>query len=200
MTATRIRRLDQVILIGSTLLACWLGMQAVHEFGHVVGAWLTGGRVEKVVLDPLSISRTDVAPNPRPLVVAWAGPVVGVLLPLALWGIAVWLAPPVAWIVRFFAGFCLVANGAYIAFGSLARVGDAGDLLRHAAPPWTLWIFGMIAIPAGFSLWHRQGPNFGFGEAHGHVDRRAAIIAVVACIVLLALSLAVAACNLAANG
>jgi hypothetical protein len=74
----------QVILIASTLLGSWLGMQAVHELGHVAGAWLTGGRVEKVVLHPLTISRTDLAHNPAPLLVVWAGPTVGVLLPLAL--------------------------------------------------------------------------------------------------------------------
>jgi hypothetical protein len=31
------------LLAGSTLLASWLGMQAVHEAGHVLGAKLTGG-------------------------------------------------------------------------------------------------------------------------------------------------------------
>lgn len=71
-------RLHQTILIGSTLLGSWLGMQAVHELGHVAGAWLTGGRVERVVLHPLTISRTDLATNPHPLPVVWAGPVVSI--------------------------------------------------------------------------------------------------------------------------
>jgi hypothetical protein len=62
-------RVHQAILIVSTVLGSWLGMQAVHEFGPVVGAWLTGGKVAKVVLHPLSISRTDLADNPRPLTV-----------------------------------------------------------------------------------------------------------------------------------
>ena len=31
------------ILLVSVILASWLGMQAVHEYGHVLGAWLTGG-------------------------------------------------------------------------------------------------------------------------------------------------------------
>ena len=59
------------ILMASTLLGSWLGMQAVHELGHVFGAWLTGGRVQQVVLHPLTISRTDLAENPSPLVVVW---------------------------------------------------------------------------------------------------------------------------------
>jgi hypothetical protein len=37
------------VLILSIVLASWLGMQVVHEFGHVVGAWLTGGQVSQVV-------------------------------------------------------------------------------------------------------------------------------------------------------
>lgn len=44
-------------------------MQAIHECGHVLGAWLTGGQVARVVLNPLTLSRTDLAENPRPLVV-----------------------------------------------------------------------------------------------------------------------------------
>ena len=67
-------RLLQIVLIGSTVVGSWLGMQAVHEAGHVLGAWLTGGRVARVVLHPLTISRTDLAENPWPLAVVWARP------------------------------------------------------------------------------------------------------------------------------
>ena len=38
------KRLPQLLLIASTLVASWFGMQAVHEFGHVLGAWLNRGR------------------------------------------------------------------------------------------------------------------------------------------------------------
>jgi len=48
----------QALLISVVLAGSWWAMQAVHEFGHVLGAWLTGGRVERVVLSPLTISRT----------------------------------------------------------------------------------------------------------------------------------------------
>ena len=60
------------------------GMQAVHEAGHVFGAWATGGRVARVVLHPLTISRTDLEHNPYPLAVVWAGPVFGVVVPVVL--------------------------------------------------------------------------------------------------------------------
>jgi hypothetical protein len=152
-------RLHQVVLIGSAVLGSWLGMQAVHEFGHVAGAWLTGGRVARVVLHPLTISRTDLAEDPRPLLVVWAGPVLGCLLPLGAWGLAAALRRPWAYLPRFFAGFCLVANGAYIAGGSFDEGGDAGVMLRHGSPAWSLWAFGAAAVPAGLALWHRQGPG-----------------------------------------
>jgi len=36
-------RCFQVLLIASTAGFSWLGMQAVHELGHAVSLWLTGG-------------------------------------------------------------------------------------------------------------------------------------------------------------
>src|SRR5947209_16580674 len=101
-------------------------MQAVHESGHVLGAWLTGGRVARVVLHPLTISRTDLVSNPNPLAVVWAGPVVGAVAPLGLWGLAAAARLTAAFVLRFFAGFCLLANGLYIGVGSLDRIGDCG--------------------------------------------------------------------------
>ena len=76
------KRTDQIVLIGAFIGFSWLAMQAVHELGHVLGAVATGGQVTKVVLHPCTISRTDVHPNPHPLLVVWAGPVVGAALPL----------------------------------------------------------------------------------------------------------------------
>jgi hypothetical protein len=151
------------LLIGSTVLASWLGMQAVHEAGHVLGAKLTGGRVEHVDLHPLTISHTELAVNPSPLVVVWAGPVVGVLLPVTVWAVVAMFRFPSAFLFRFFAGFCLIANGAYIAGGSLGGIGDAGVMLRNGSPEWVLWAFGGVIVPAGLALWHRQSKYFGLG-------------------------------------
>jgi hypothetical protein len=153
----------RAILISSTLVGSWLGMQAIHELGHVVAAWSTGGEVSGVVLHPLTISRTDLSHNPAPGIVVWAGPVVGVVAPLALWALAAAAKMSWAFVLRFFAGFCLIANGAYIGLGSFGRVGDCGVMLRHGAEPWQLWLFGMATVPIGFALWHRQGKCFGLG-------------------------------------
>ncbi len=170
------KRLHQVLLIGTFLPLCWLAMMAVHELGHVVGAKVTGGTVERVVLHPLTFSRTDVSPNPSPLVVVWAGPLGGVLLPLAL--LAVFKAGriPLAYLVQFFAGFCLTANGAYIVAGSFGGIADAGEMLWHGSPLWCLWLFGAATVPFGLYLWNGLGPHFGLGPAGGKVEHRAAYV------------------------
>lgn len=161
------RRVHQVTLIATFLTFSWLAMMVVHELGHIVGAFCMGASVEKVVLHPLAISRTDVSNNQHPLVVIWAGPIFGSLLPLAMLLIAQqanWACWPLA---KFFAGFCLVANGGYIGFGSFERIGDAGDLLGHGSPAWTLWLFGVVTTPFGFWMWNGLGPSFGLGIAKG---------------------------------
>src|SRR4051794_39765138 len=58
------------------------GMMAVHELGHMLSAWLSGGRVVQLRLPPLGFSQTIVHPNPHEALEIWGGPVGGVLLPL----------------------------------------------------------------------------------------------------------------------
>ena len=125
---------------------------------------MTKDTVEKVVLHPLTISRTDVGRNPQPLIVVWAGPIVGVAAPLAIWGLLAAIGASLAWLARFFAGFCCLANGLYIGMGSFDRVGDADDMLRHGTPIWALWLFGLIVAPLGLVLWNGLGPKFGWGR------------------------------------
>jgi hypothetical protein len=83
----------------------------VHELGHALTAWLTGGFVSLMVLHPLQISWTSFSRNPHPQLVAWGGPVLGVSLPVACLGVARLLHSPGLYLFRFFAGFCLIAKG-----------------------------------------------------------------------------------------
>ena len=87
-------------LIGTFIGFSWLAMQAVHELGHVLGAITTGGHVTKVVLHPCTISRTDVHPNPHPLFVVWAGPLVGSVLPVLAFLLARALRSPGVFLFR----------------------------------------------------------------------------------------------------
>lgn len=73
-----------IVFVITILSLSWLGMMAVHELGHVTGAVLTGGTVVRVVLHPAAISRTDVSPNLSPLIVAWAGTILGRLIPVLM--------------------------------------------------------------------------------------------------------------------
>jgi hypothetical protein len=186
------KRQHQVVLIASMLGFSWLAMQAVHELGHVAAAWISGGRVDKVTLHPAAISYTELATNPHPLFVVWMGPLVGVSLPLATAAVARWRMLPGWYLAQFFAGFCLVANGAYLAFGSFGAIGDAGDMLRFGTPTWLLWLFGAVTIPTGFLLWNGLGPHFGLPPRHGEVNRGAAYVALslVVAIVVVELILA----------
>ena len=186
-------RWNQWLLSGSTLLASWMGLQAVHEFGHVVGAWVSGGVVEHVELHPLAISRTDLAKNPHPRLVVWAGPLLGTLLPLAAWLIALAGRCRGAFLLRFFAAFCLVGNGVYIAVGSLSGIGDSGDMLRHGSPAWLLWLFGVVTVPAGLLLWHGQGVHFGLGAEHRPVPQTIVWLTASTAISLILLGIAVSA-------
>lgn len=139
----------------------------VHESGHVLNAWVSGGTVTKVVLGPLIISRTDVSPNPHALFVAWGGAFWGSGLPLVVWLAARFRRARWAYLSAFFAGFCLITNGAYLGVGAFEGIGDARTLLHGGAPQWTLLLFGIVAVVPGFWFWHGLGPHFGLGTAHG---------------------------------
>ena len=178
-TADPVNPRRRTMLIVSMLAVSWLGMQWVHEAGHVVAAMATRARVERVVLHPLGISRTDLQEVAWPLVTTWAGPIVGILFPVIAWIAVSLLSLPTSYLFRFFAGFCCVANGVYLGLGSLDGVGDAGELLKHGAPAWHLWAFGVIATAIGLLLWHRQGPAFGFGPRPKTVSTRHAFVLVV---------------------
>ena len=173
------KRVPQVLLIITFIGFSWLAMQVVHEAGHVLAARLTGAEVTKVALHPLIVSRTDVAENPHPLAVVWAGPLFGSLFPLLLFVLAAVFRMPGVYLLRFFAGFCLIANGVYIGIGHfLAEGADPEVMMENGSPRWLLVLFGAVAFPAGLYLWHRQGPHFGLGGAQGKVDTRAAFISV----------------------
>jgi Peptidase M50B-like len=168
-------RLFQITLVLSTLLLCWIWMMIVHEFGHVLMAWTCGETITKVVLHPLAISRTDTTHDKHPLLVIWGGPVLGSLIPLAALLAAHFLRFRFVYLCRFFAGFCLISNGAYLGVGSFASIGDAGDLARAGCPQSVMIVFGVVCSATGLWLWNGLGPHFGLNQAKGKVDRSAAL-------------------------
>ena len=180
-------RFYQLLYSLSVLAGCWLAMMGVHELGHVLAGLLTGGTVSRVVLHPLMISRTDLSVNPYPAVVVWAGPLCGVLAPLIL----LWVSRKWGWsqakLIQFFAGFCLIANGAYIAGGSWEGIGDCGVMHHTGTPLWLMWGFGLVTIPVGFFLWHRLGTLQDWWRKPERTSPRSAWMAFVMLVLLVVL-------------
>lgn len=187
-------RCFQAILMISTAGLSWLLMMLAHEYGHIWHGRLSGARLEGIHLPLMGFSRTDFAANPHPLFVAWGGPVWGCLFPL---GILVCVrvlfyrkrnrsrAGDVTVILAWFAGFCLIANGAYLLGGVFLTGGadDGGAILQHGGSRWQLAAFGIAALAAGLYLWNGLGPYFGLGASRGKVDRKAAVDVTVALII-----------------
>jgi len=145
---------DRINRISLAIVACygaWMGMLVTHELGHVIGAWMTGGRVIDLSIPPIGFSQTSVHPNPHELFVVWCGPIIGALAPMTLL-LTRRIAPT---LIAFFVGFCLIANGAYIGIGWVRRAGDAGDLLRLGTPVWVMVVFGIVCVGGGLTVWHR---------------------------------------------
>jgi hypothetical protein len=160
------------------LMVCWYLMMAVHEGGHVVATVLLGGVVEHVILHPLAISQTVRSGSWSPLADCWAGPLVGTALPVAAWLAARRWRPGTAAELRLFAGFCLLANGVYLGFGWIGRIGDAGEILDDGGSRWSLILFGLVAVGSGLLLIDGGQRTLGFGaQARTVTARRAAVMA-----------------------
>jgi len=163
-------------------ITCWYGMMLVHESGHMAGAMMTGGTVERFEFPLIGFSRTEISPNPHPLIVVWCGPILGAAIPLIFWLIN--LAKFRLYILDVFAAFCLLSNGLYIGAGSLGRIGDAGDMLKMGSSLWTLWLFGVVATGGGLFLSHRLGPKLGMA----HMRPADIVITAIAAVILVALA------------
>ena len=188
--ATRSSRWPRWVLALAIVPTCWLVMMAVHELGHVVAALMVGVKVERVVLHPLSFSRTDVAANDSPRFIIWMGPMVGCLVPLLLWLAAAMLRCSFAFLLRFFAGFCLLANGAYIGLGWIESIGDAGDLVRSGESKILMTVGGIAALVAGLVMWNGLLGEFGFGKKSKAVSQHLPIGVLVLLIIFVLVGIA----------
>lgn len=185
------RRFCQILLVGGILWISWLVMMLVHECGHVLGGLATGGTVRRIVWHPAVISRTDVTPNPYPLVEIWAGPIIGSVLPIVIAGIASRVRLRAAYLLWVVAGFCLIANGAYIGVGAIRPIGDAEELVAHGMPRWPLAAFGLLAIGSGLWIWDRVGPRLGFGAAPAEISAKHAYVVFAIAALITAIGVAV---------
>jgi hypothetical protein len=137
-------------------------MMIVHELGHVLATWATGSTLAGVVVPWVGFSQTEIIEYRRPIVVVSAGTIAGVVLPLAAWlsTRASALAPGWVTLSRFFAGFCLVANGGYLGSALVSPVGDAEDLVALGTPTWAIGVPGLLMLTCGLWIWNGLGPKF----------------------------------------
>jgi len=182
-------RLLQITLIASFFAVCWLLMQVVHELGHIVFTVFPGGEVERVVLHPLTLSRTDVSINPHPLLQVWGGPLVGVVLPIICWGIAYLIRTSIRPLLQLFAGFCCIANGAYIGFAPNSLGLDTYTMLAYGSKRWHLVVFGISMLALGLWLWNGTGKVLGFGVPGGQVSSKHTIVSVCLLVVVVVMEL-----------
>ena len=145
--------LTRVIFVAAWIPAAWLVFLWTHEAGHVIAALFTGGKIQQVVLHPFVFSRTDVLPNPSPMIVAWGGAALGPLVA----GVALWVLRRLpkhgTMLYQSLLGFVLIANGIYIGLGVVQPVGDASDMLRLGTARWILGVYGLCVCGLGIGLW-----------------------------------------------
>ena len=87
------------------------------------------------------------------------------------------------------AGFCLIANGAYIACGPADGAADTGVMMQHGSARWAMVAFGIVTATVGVYLWHGQGESFGLGAAKGKVSRQAVIVSAALLVAIVGLEL-----------
>jgi len=134
------------------LLLSWSVMVVVHESGHIVCGWVSGGTLQQADVAPWSLPYSSFAPDPHPLITLWGGPVLGAILPLV-----------VALLVRrnwmwFIAHFCLLANGSYLAIAWFTgeRHLDTARLLAQGAHPVTIALYCVATIGVGYFGFRNQ--------------------------------------------
>lgn len=133
------------------LVASWAVMTFTHECGHIVGGMIAGATLTAFDLAPWRMPYSLHSPDPHPLVTLWAGPLLGVAVPLTAAAI---IRSRWAW---FIADFCLIANGGYLAIAWLSgdRFLDTPRLIAAGAPPASIVVYCILTIGFGYA-WFRS--------------------------------------------
>ena len=121
-------------------------MTFTHECGHIVGGMACGATLTDFDLVPWRMPYSLHSPDPHPLVTLWAGPLLGVAVPLIASSI---IRKRWAW---FIADFCVIANGGYLALAWLSgdRFLDTPRLLAAGAYPASIVVYCILTIGVGY--------------------------------------------------
>lgn len=129
------------------LLISWLVMTQLHEWGHIAAGLCSGGTLVDFDVWPWHLPYSFFEPDPYPLITLWAGPLLGIAIPMLAAAI---IRSPSAWFVSH---FCWIANGSYLALAWISgdRYLDTPKLLEHGASKWTIAFYCLITISVGYS-------------------------------------------------
>jgi len=147
-------------LLKSTLLLLWslaFGYNAsktLHELGHAIAYWITGGTVEGIIIHPFSWSYCiPSSVSEYPNFTTWGGVVFGTIMGLMLVALVWrWRGPYV--MLAFMTGVvaCL-HNGFYLIFDCLAEShGDSMILISGGTPKAVVIVVGLLMFGTGFIL------------------------------------------------
>jgi hypothetical protein len=133
------------------LAASWVVMTFTHEFGHIVGGMISGATLTDFDLVPWRMPYSLHSPDPHPLITLWAGPLLGVAVPLIAASV---MHKRWAW---FIADFCLITNGCYLALAWLSgdRYLDTPRLLAAGTHPASIVVYCTLTIGFGY-VWFRS--------------------------------------------
>jgi hypothetical protein len=138
--------------------------RAIHELGHAIGTWITGGEVYGIFLHPFLPGHCYHSKTAYPGITTWAGAAFsvcfGVLLIIILWKRRAPLLAPL-----FAIGiFSLFGNGSYFIVGLLSKFGDPWYIVERLgmSAVWPI-LFGVASIGIGVIVCAAAlGPVFGF--------------------------------------
>lgn len=121
-------------------------MAFTHEVGHLIGGRAGGAALRHAELRPWRLPHSLFQPDPKPLLTLWMGPILGVVIPVA---IALIVRHPWMW---FIAHFCVLANGCYLAAAWIAGDPflDTPRLLDAGARPVSILIYCLITMTFGY--------------------------------------------------
>ena len=141
------KRISIVVFL---MVASWCAMAISHECGHIAGGLASGATLTDFDLAPWRMPYSLHSPDPYPLVTLWAGPVLGVLIPVVFAAI---VRQRWSWFV---ADFCLLSNGVYLTLAWISGDPflDTPRLLAAGASPVMIVMYCALAVGFGYT-WFR---------------------------------------------